>query len=63
MTWKTLHHPNVLPLIGVTMMEERFVVVSEWMDNGDVIQFSKNNDADRLQLVFLLFCIPRFAYG
>lgn len=55
MIWKTLHHSNVLQLVGVTMTEEQFVMVSEWMGNGDIIQFLKNGDADRLQLVFLLF--------
>ncbi|KAF9644752.1 kinase-like protein [Thelephora ganbajun] len=45
-TWRTLHHPNVLPLIGVTMTEKRFVMVSEWMDNGNVNEFLKRSDTD-----------------
>ena len=55
MIWDMLRHPNVLPLIGVTMSEIRFVMVSEWMENGNVIQYLKNVDADRVQLVFLSF--------
>jgi len=50
--WKTLHHPNVLPLIGVTMTENRFVMVSEWMENGNINAFVKNRpDANRLRLL------------
>lgn len=52
--WRTLRHPNVLPLLGVTMTKDRFVMVSEWMDNGNSNEFlRKNPDADRLELVSL----------
>ena len=52
MTWKTLRHPNVLPLIGVTMSETQFAMVSEWMDNGNLTDFVKAHpDGDRLGLV------------
>ncbi|KAF9645728.1 kinase-like protein [Thelephora ganbajun] len=53
MTWRTLRHPNVLPLLGVTMAEKRFVMVSEWMNNGNINKFSKRSDTDvdRLELL------------
>ena len=52
MEWNALHHPNVLPLLGVTMTEGRFVMVSDWMVNGNINQFVKSNiDADWLKLV------------
>lgn len=52
MTWRSLDHPNVLPLLGVTMDETRFVMVSEWMENGNINQFLKKNPGvDRLDLV------------
>ena len=55
MMWRTLRHPNVLPLLGVTMIDRRFVMVSEWMDNGNINEFLKNNaDADRVELVSAL---------
>lgn len=54
-TWKTLRHQSVLPLLGVTMIEKGFVVVSEWMENGNIIQFLERADADRLKLVCLFF--------
>ena len=51
-TWKTLRHPNVLPLIGVAMTGAEFAMVSEWMVNGNINDFVKANpDANRLELV------------
>ena len=50
--WKSLRHPNVLPLIGVTMTEVHFAMVSEWMVNGNIKEFVKAHlDEDRLGLV------------
>ena len=50
--WKTLHHPNVLPLLGVTMAEKRFVMVSEWMENGNINEFTKaQTDVNLFELV------------
>ncbi|KAF9643891.1 kinase-like protein [Thelephora ganbajun] len=53
MTWRTLSHPNVLPLLGVTMAKNQFVMVSQWMDSGNINEFLKrsNSNVDRLQLV------------
>jgi hypothetical protein len=63
MIWKTLCHPNVLPLLGVTVMESRFVMVSEWMENGNIKEFVKANiNADRLGLVCCLFRILTFIF-
>ena len=56
MTWNTLRHPNVLPLLGVTMAETRFVMVSEWMKRGSINEFVRADPgADRLELVRFLF--------
>lgn len=50
--WSTLHHPNVLPLLGVMMTNAQFAMVSEWMVNGNISQFVEvHPDADRLVLV------------
>ena len=52
MTWKSLRHPNVLPLIGVTMSEALFAMVSDWMMNGNINDFVKAHPgANRLELV------------
>jgi hypothetical protein len=52
MTWKTLCHPNVLPLLGVKMDNKQFVMVSEWMENGNINEFVKTHkDVNRFELV------------
>ena len=55
MVWNALRHPNVLPLLGVMMTEAEFVMVSDWMEDGNIKDFLKSNDdADWLELV----CFP-----
>ena len=50
--WKTLQHPNILPLIGVTMSESQFATISDWMVNGNLSDFVKAHpDTNRLGLV------------
>ena len=61
--WKTLRHPNILPLLGVTTFVGRLVMVSEWMAHGTINQFVKANaDADRLGLVSFSFTDPTLTY-
>lgn len=47
------------------MSENQLVMVSEWMSNGNILQFTKADaDADRLGLVgFSPAFIPFIAYG
>jgi hypothetical protein len=48
--WKRLTHPNVLPLLGVTITP--FQLISNRMSGGDLPEYiDKNPDADRLKLV------------
>jgi serine/threonine protein kinase len=50
--WRALHHPNVLPLLGVVVNEARFAMVSEWIANGSIDEFIKAHpDANRFELV------------
>ena len=52
MIWKALRHPNVLPLLGAMMSNNKFVMVSEWMVNGNINEFIKTHrDANRFKLV------------
>ena len=61
--WGALDHPNVLPLLGVTMTEARFVMVSRWMEKGNINEFVEANPAaDRLQLVCSSRGAAVFAY-
>ena len=48
--WKHLTHPNVLPLLGVTIAPLQ--LISDLMPGGDLPRYIKNNpDADLLCLV------------
>ena len=48
--WKHLMHPNILPLLGVTLTP--FQLVSTWMPGGDLPGYIKKNpDVDRIRLV------------
>jgi serine/threonine protein kinase len=50
--WKHLRHPNILPLLGVTISGTRFAMVSKWMENGNINEFvEKNRHANRIELV------------
>ena len=55
--WKRLMHPNVLPLLGVTINPTQ--LISNWMSGGDLPGYIKRqSDADRLGLVGIpLSCI------
>jgi len=50
--WKHLRHPNILPLIGVTVSNQRFAMVSSWMENGNINEFvEKDRHVNRIELV------------
>jgi len=52
--WKRLSHPNVLPLLGVSVSRDPqyFRIVSEWMPNGNVMEYIRSNpQTNRLRLV------------
>ena len=51
--WNTLSHPNVLKLVGVQgdMDKGEFITVSEWMAQGNAIEYIRKNHVNRLELV------------
>lgn len=50
--WRHLRHQNILPLIGVDLGRDKFVMVSEWMDHGNINEFVRNNEGvNRIDLV------------
>ena len=58
--WKRLTHPNVLPLLGVTITPPQ--LISNWMSGGDLPEYiKKHTDIDRLRLVGIppVVFIPR----
>ncbi|KAF9647735.1 kinase-like protein, partial [Thelephora ganbajun] len=53
-SWKYLSHPNILPLVGVSMSVDPLClcILSEWMPNGNVMQYARSNpEANRLRLL------------
>jgi len=47
--WKRLTHPNIVPLLGITVTP--FQLISNWIP-GDLPKYvKKNSDVDRLGLV------------
>lgn len=50
MTWKRLTHPNIAPLLGITIAP--FQLISDWMPGGDLPEYIKKHPgADRFVLV------------
>jgi len=50
--WRHFRHPNILPLIGVTVSNHRFAMVSAWMENGNINEFvGENQHVNRIELV------------
>ena len=61
LVWKRLSHPNVLPLLGVSVSKDPqyFRIISEWMPNGNVMEYVRSNpEANRLRLVSSAVCSP-----
>jgi len=55
--WKHLTHPNIFPLLGISMSTEphHLLILSEWMPNGNVMVYAKSNpEANRLRMASLL---------
>jgi len=50
--WKWLRHENILPFIGVMFAPSPISIVSERMENGNIMEFTEvNQDYNRLRLV------------
>ncbi|KAF8181902.1 kinase-like domain-containing protein [Mycena galopus ATCC 62051] len=37
--WRQLDHPNVLPFVGLSYLNQRLCLVSPWMENGSLSQY------------------------
>ena len=50
--WKWLQHDNILPFLGVVLEPPRFSIISERMENGNIMCFIKAHpNHNRLRLV------------
>ena len=55
-TWKYLDHPNVLPLLGITI--DPLQLVSKWVSGGNMREYiERHPDADRRRLVGVPFAV------
>ena len=59
--WRCLFHPNVLPVLGVSPKLYPLCVVTEWMVDGNIMDFaSKHPEVNRLRLVCPISVFPQF---
>jgi serine/threonine protein kinase len=63
-TWRQLHHPNVLPFYGVFHLDKtppRVCLACPWLENGNVVQYLANKapDANCVCLVSSIICLER----
>ena len=50
--WKYLSHPHVVPFLGVSESLLSFCILSPWLQNGDIVEYTRRYPAvNRLQLV------------
>ena len=57
--WKRLSHPNVLPVLGVSPKLAPLCVITEWMIDGNIMDFtSKHPEVNRLRIVRLISVFP-----
>ena len=54
MAWKHLQHINILPLLGATIGDNKLSLISEWMDQGSIVQYldrMEHLEVNRIELV------------
>ena len=54
MAWKHLQHINILPLLGATIGDNKLSLISEWMDQGNIVQYLdrvEHLEVNRIELV------------
>ena len=55
-----MSHPNILSIEGVAPEMFEFCMISQWMENGNVLEYvGKHAEVDRLPLVRSCFDAPR----
>ena len=63
--WRHLSHPNILPLLGVSVSaDQRYSILTMWMPGGNVMEYATSNtDANRLRLVTPFAVSPSFSFS
>ena len=58
--WRRLSHPNILPVLGVAPQPSPLCTVTEWMTNGNIMEFTSTRpEVNRLRLVRMIPDLPR----
>ena len=58
--WRRLSHPNVLPVLGVSPKLFPLCVITEWMVDGNIMDFTqKHPEVNRLRLVRPISVLPQ----
>ena len=58
--WRRLSHPNVLPALGISPKLFPLCVITEWMVDGNIMDFtSKHPEVNRLRLVRPIYAPPQ----
>ncbi|KAJ8088466.1 hypothetical protein PM082_022539 [Marasmius tenuissimus] len=64
--WEQLHHPNLLPFMGMYYLDEareQLCLVSPWMDRGNLVRYLKNTLSERVDHQVLVYDVASgFAY-
>ncbi|KDQ16732.1 hypothetical protein BOTBODRAFT_30648, partial [Botryobasidium botryosum FD-172 SS1] len=70
--WQNLYHPNILPFLGLTVVDSVTYLVSPWMANRDLLTYvKKNSSANCLKLLlqvakgveYLHTLVPMIVHG
>ena len=58
--WRRLSHPNILPVLGISPELFPLCIITEWMIDGNIMDFtSKHPEVNRLRLVRLISIFPQ----
>lgn len=41
--WKRLHHPNIVPFLGIPSKVLRLEIICEWMENDRITEYAKKH--------------------
>ena len=59
-TWRRLSHPNVVPVLGVSPNLFPLCIITEWMIDGNIMDFTlKHPEVNRLCLVRPISIFPQ----